>query len=361
MDGSPQGVPRPVPARSLDALEASVSVWSYANVLLRRPRLLVALPLVFALLGIAVSLLVPRKYIAFASFVPQEPATLPSGLSQLASQFGLLGSARPGTSSPQFYADLLISRDVLRDVVTTDYATPEPGRFQGSLYEYFKVASADSVRAFTAVVPKLLGALSIRADKATGIVRLEVSTKFPELSRQVARKFLDEVNAYNQRRRHSIGRAEREFLETQEAEARQALKDAEDELATFFLHNRRFQDSPELVAAVARLQRQVSMRQQLYVALNENLGAAKIEEARNTPVITEVESPEGLIQRQSRGTVRNSVLGFFLGLALAVGIAFFSEYAALQREEESRDYEEFLRLRRQALGRFGRMILRQDR
>ena len=82
-----------------------------------------------------------------------------------------------------------------------------------------------------------------------------------------ARALLDEVNAYNQRRRQSVGRAEREFLETREREAEQGLKNAEDDLAGFFRHNRRFQDSPGLVAEEARLQRQVSLRQQLYVAL----------------------------------------------------------------------------------------------
>ncbi len=252
-----------------------------------------------------------------------------------------------------------MSRDVLRNVVTGDYAAQAPNAFRGNLYTYFGVDSRDPERGFTDVLPKLLGAVAIRADKTTGIVRLEVSTKYPSVSRQVARKFLDDVNAYNQRRRQSIGRAEREFLETRQTEAGQALKDAEDELAGFYRHNRRIQDSPQLVAEEARLQRQVSMRQQLYVALTQNLEAAKMEEARNTPVITEVESPEGLVQRMSRHTVRNSVLGFLAGLASAIGMAFFIEYMGRQRKDEAEDYQEFLALRKQTLRPIRRLVSRR--
>jgi hypothetical protein len=98
------------------------------------------------------------------------------------------------------------------------------------------------------------------------------------------------------------------------------------------------------------------MRQQLYVALTQNLEAAKIDEARNTPVITEVESPEGFVQRMPRHTVRNSVLGLLAGVASAIGIAFFIEYVARQREDEAEDYQEFLALKKQTLRPIRRLV-----
>ena len=56
------------------------SFWFYANALLRRWVLVIALPLALCLWTGVTSLSSPRLYRASASFVPQEPATSVSGL-----------------------------------------------------------------------------------------------------------------------------------------------------------------------------------------------------------------------------------------------------------------------------------------
>src|SRR2546425_1873823 len=98
----------------------SVTVWTYANVLLRRWRFVVLLPASAAAVTALVLLLSPREYTARASFIPQDPTSLQAGLGQLASQLGLAGP-RVSVGSPQFYADFLLSREVLEDVVTTPF------------------------------------------------------------------------------------------------------------------------------------------------------------------------------------------------------------------------------------------------
>src|SRR6185503_19633852 len=100
-----------------DVPDAEVSVWTYLNVLMRHRRLLVFLPIALALLVGTALLLTPRQYTATASFVPQEATPPVPGLGLLATQFGL--TARPTTSSPQFYAELLQTNDLLREVPTT--------------------------------------------------------------------------------------------------------------------------------------------------------------------------------------------------------------------------------------------------
>ena len=65
------------------------SLWWYANVLLRRRLLILALPVITGLFVGVQSLRSPRQYTASASFVPQEAIPAQVGLAQLASQFGL--------------------------------------------------------------------------------------------------------------------------------------------------------------------------------------------------------------------------------------------------------------------------------
>src|SRR6266487_2858674 len=110
------------------------SFWFYANALLRRWVLVIALPLALCLWTGVTSLSSPRLYRASASFVPQEPATSVSGLGQIASQFGLV-APRANTASPQFYAGLLQSREILRAVVETTYAATTPKPFKGDLVQ----------------------------------------------------------------------------------------------------------------------------------------------------------------------------------------------------------------------------------
>jgi uncharacterized protein involved in exopolysaccharide biosynthesis len=332
----------------VDASEGEVSLWSYANVLLRRRFLVLGLPLTTGLLVGILSLLSPREYTASASFVPQEPASAQAGLGQLASQFGL-AAPRALTSSPQFYADLLLSQDLLREVVMTTYPTSEGARPGRDLLQYFRLESRDREADITLAVKGLRGILTVRTDRVTGVVRFDIHTRMRELSVQIADRFLELINDYNLRRRQSQARAEREFVEQRLALAQDALAAGEEALSEFSGRNRRFADAPKLVAEEARLQRQVSLRQQLYVSLAQSYEAAKIEEVRNTPVITVVERPAGFVEPRSRGVVRNTTLALLIGGFLAVALAFVSENLTSAGKRGSHDFLEFVALWRKMI------------
>src|SRR3990172_2464415 len=242
-----------------------VWLWAFANILLRRRYLILALPLATGFFTGILSLQSPREYRASASFLPQDPMPVQGGLGQLASQFGI-AVTRPGTGSSQFYADLLQSRGVLHDVLTTIYHVSASPRFEGDLIEYFEVRSDTRDHAILAAMYQLRSSMSVSTDRTTGVVSFDVSTTNPDLSTQVAGRFLELVNDYNLGRRQSQARAEREFVEQRLALARTALSTAEDSLAGFYRRNRRYSDSPELVAEEARLQRQVTLRQPLYLS-----------------------------------------------------------------------------------------------
>ncbi len=346
--------------RREDAPDAAVSLWSYANVLLRRRGLVLGLPLTMGLLVGILSLLSPRQYTASASFVPQEPGSAQAGLGQLASQFGLT-SPRSLTSSPQFYADLLQSRDVLREVVMTTYPMSGSASPAGDLLQYFRLDSLDRDAAVALAVKALGGLLTVRTDRITGVVRFDIHTKVRELSVQIADRFLELINDYNLRRRQSQARAEREFVGQRVAVAQAALTAGEEALSGFSRRNRRFADSPELVAEEARLQRQVSLRQQLYVSLAQSYEAAKIEEVRNTPVITIIDRPAGFVERRSRGTVRNTTLALLVGGFLAAALAFVSENLTSARERGAHDFLEFLALWRKMIADLRGALLRRHK
>jgi uncharacterized protein involved in exopolysaccharide biosynthesis len=322
--------------------------------------LLVLLPVGLAILVGTAMLLRPREYTATTSFVPQEVTPPVSGLGQLATQFGL--TARPTTSSPQFYAELLETNDLLREVATTTYRLSGDHPFTGDMIAFLRIREKNRDEAIVETVRRLRSMFSIDTDRLTGLVRVEVSTRSRELSVQIARRLLELLSDYNLKRRQTQARAEREFVEQRLSEVRSDLTAAEQSLAQFLARNRRVLDSPQLSAEEQRLQRQVTLRQQVYLGLAQNYEAAKVEEVRNTPLLTVVERPDSFVVPKQRGTIKLAILAMLAGVFLAIGIAFFREYVGKQRREGYPGYEEFVAeqramvagLRKGPLGRWKR-------
>lgn len=322
------------PARSAAGAPGEDSLAPYLDALRAHARMLVLVPLVLAVLAVGVSLLIPRRYVARASFVPQESSGSRSSLSAIAAQFGLsnlgalAGAAGAGGSgaSPQFYADLLRSRELQRTVVTTRYAVASDPAFQGTLVDYFKAQRPDSQEAILRAMKALNEqALAVDVDRQTGIVRFAVTLRNRQLAEQVSRRFLDLVNDFNVRRRRSTVTAERDFAESRAAEALAQLRRAENALTDFRNSNRALQLSPTLAAQEASLQRRVTLAQQVYTGLAQQYESSKIEAVRDTPVITVIDAPEGLVEPVPRGTAAKALLGFALGLMGVAGWAVLAE------------------------------------
>ena len=84
-----------------------INLLEFANVLLKRWKLVVGVPLTAALVAAVYSLLVPPNFTATATFFPEREASEVmrlGGLGGLASQFGI---GVGGGGSAQFYADVM--------------------------------------------------------------------------------------------------------------------------------------------------------------------------------------------------------------------------------------------------------------
>lgn len=69
----------------------------------------------------AVMLLLPRIYTATASFMPQVGEGQASRLAGLAAQFGVSVPTGEAGQTPRFYADLLRSRELLKQTALAEY------------------------------------------------------------------------------------------------------------------------------------------------------------------------------------------------------------------------------------------------
>ena len=300
----------------------------------KRRRLLVALPLVFSLIGVAIVIPRPRFYLARAAFIASEPQSMSGSLgalSSVASQLGVPGLSAVASSSAsgsaQFYGDLLTSTAILHAVVTATYDAGTPGEFdgvpfKGTLVDYLRIkAKSPTDREFAAMKALAKDVLVVAVDRPTGIVRIQVETKNRQLSALVARRLLDLVNDFNLRRRQTQAGAEREFTARRSQAALDSLHLAEAALADFRATNIDFSRSPRLVTREAELQRRVSLAQQIYTTIAQRYELANIEAVRNTPVVTVLDAPEGLVEAQPRHTAAILLGAFALGLIVACILA----------------------------------------
>jgi uncharacterized protein involved in exopolysaccharide biosynthesis len=317
------------------------------GVVLLRYRYLIAVA-VFAVSTLLVSagLLAHRTYTATASFVPQTTDKGLSRLAGLAAQFGVVGLPTGNGPSPEFYADVMTSRQLLRAVVDTRFPADSGGSIL--LADLLRAPGSGTLRR-ERTVDRLLRAVGVVTSNKTGMVELDVRLPDPVIAQQVAHRMLELLNDFNLRTRQSQARQERLFAGRRMDEVRGELRTAENALQAFLQQNRDFEDSPQLAFQRDRLQREVSLRQQVYTSLATSYEQSKMDEVRDTPVITVVETPVVPVEPDSRRLIVRGVVGVTLGLMLGVLLAFGREYGRRNREAGDTTYEDFVVLQREAV------------
>lgn len=332
-----------------------------ATVLVQRWTLVVGIPLLGALSALVLTLVVPRTYSAETSFVPESDDQLRGiqGLLGLAGQFGVnLGNLRSQpTESPQFYAQLLDSRELLTRTITARYQVPGTAADSATLLDLLEVRGRDEAARLHKGLKKLRSRLRLRVDNATNLVRVTVDARHPQLAAAIANRLTEYVNEFNLQHRQTHAKQRRAFVERRVTEAGRLLREAEEALEAWLRSNRRWESSPELRFENQRLQRRIDLRQEVYVSLNRDLETASIEEVNDTPLITVIDPAISPRRPSKPNRLLWTVLGLMAGGIGGVGFAFGREYWDNARTQQPREYRELVTAvdrARRTLGRLKR-------
>ncbi len=335
------------------------SLAALGSVPLRHLRLMLLTPLVVAVLIVSVGVLLAR-YTSESQFTTANAGSNLQGFTSVAAQLGVNVRNLSGGQSVDFYGSLVQSRGMLTTAVETPYRFPtnENARdtVSGTLLQLYDVGGKSHADSVLRAVEVLTKRLSVDVDETANTVTIKVSADWPALAEQINRVLVDQVNTFNVEQLQSQASAERRFIEGRMGKAQAQLDSAEDRMRRFLEENRTYQSSPRLLFDQQRLQAGVDLRRQVYTTLAQSYEQARIAEVRDTPVITVIDSPERSAVRH-RHIVRNSILGFFLGFVLAVGLAFGVEYVQQERLRNPEDYSEFARLLRTAWQRMARWLV----
>ncbi len=307
------------------------TVFALLDDIVAHPALVLGLPFGAAILTAAVVLVTPPTYASSASFVPENPSQsrLPAGLSGIASQFGISIGDEP-SRSPNFYADLLRSRELLGATLAAKVPDPQRRTDSITVYNLYKVKGRTAELRLDEGVRALRNQITVAVDARTDVVHLDVASRYPTAARDVARLLLQHLSAFNLDTRQSIARNRRQFIEGRVAAAEHDLATAEDALRSFYERNRQWQSSPQLRFEEQRLTRQVSVQQELYLTLRREYEAARIEEVNNTPVLTVIDEPQVPGRRiRPRRTLTVLAVTLILGLLACVLAIAIERHRAL--------------------------------
>jgi uncharacterized protein involved in exopolysaccharide biosynthesis len=285
----------------------------------------------------------PIVYSAHASFIPQGYDNSRAGLAGLAGQLGVAMPTANQSLSPDFYVKLLGSRVLLRRIANDSFVVAEKGGRKIAFMDLFGIAGGTAGSREEEGVRVLQGMITSSIVPTSGVVELSVVSPWRSVSLGIVTALVNEVNAYNQATRQGQAAAERRFVESRLAIARSDLREAEDRLGRFLRTNRGdLSGSPELALERDRMQRDVTLKQELFTSLTQAYEDVRIREVRDTPVIMMFEAPWAPADREPRGRVKRVQLGLMVGTLFGVLIVFLSENLARRRREGDVHAEEFL-------------------
>jgi len=283
-----------------------------------------------AVLTTVVLLVVPSRYTARVSLVPESRSGLPAGqIAGLAALAGInlpAGASGPVGQTPQFYASLLTSRPILYAVLQRRYPTDGLGghlarQDSAPLTEILRAPGDTPERRLWNGAKRLAARVSVRTDIRTGILTLTFDHTSPALSAAVAAAFVQELERFNLEARQSQAGARRRFVERRLVSASTDLEEAEAALRNFLTRNRRYEESPSLRFEYGRLERSLTVQQELYLQLRRELDAARIAEVDDLPAITVVEP--ALVPQRRSGPARRKWLAAVLVVAFGLQAGWY--------------------------------------
>jgi len=276
-------------------------------------------------IALGIAFVLPSRYAVSVSFISAEAdATNPAtgGLTALASRFGIGPSAQ--AQSPEFYTSLLATRSIV-DPVLLDTIRTSQGQLT-SLLDFLHVKGDSLSERLERGAKKLVEtATTTSVDDQTGIVTLLVELRDSRVAADVAMRLVARLDSFNLVTRQSEARARAQFLEVRLGSAQRDLARAEDSLRSFYERNRRIADSPALQFEEGRLKRVVDLRQQVFLTLNQEYEQARIDQVRDTPVLTILQPAIVPTKRAWPKRGVSAVAGFIAGVLLAGALTAWRE------------------------------------
>lgn len=289
--------------------------------LLRRWRFVAAMVVAAAVVALLLTLVVTPVYQATVTVLPRGDSA----------RFGLLGSlfdvsglsTAGGAGNEVLYAKILVSDDVLADIIDRTWA------YRGSatpvtLFEVLGVerhSGEEGVRDRdrAELMERLRnGMIGMTRDKTTGFMTVRVRVpRDPALAAELANALVDRLDEYNIGTSTSRAGRQLRFLEARLLDVRRELTAAEDSLVDFVERNRAYRDAPLLNQRYQRLQREAEATNAVWVELRSQVELTRLEEQRQLTTLDILDRAVAPVKPVTPDLLLNLIVAVCLGFVAA--------------------------------------------
>jgi uncharacterized protein involved in exopolysaccharide biosynthesis len=280
----------------IDLLELVMSIMRRT---LKHKVLVILVFMLVAGMAFAVALLSTPFYQTEAKIIYQTSGGSQSGgLSALAALAGV--STSKGDDPSAYLQDIILSNNMLQSILAEKWRVSKalPDTITPvDLQTLWKIEPDTTLEDWqTRLEYGMLGSLKkgkyivFSQDKKSGVITLSTEFEDPQVSFDVNNFIYNQLNDILKNKMHFKASENRKFTEERLAEVKDNLKEAEESLRRFRQRNRlRIDPADELEDA--RLQRDVLMNQEIMIQLQKQYEIAKIDEARDMPVLDVIDIP----------------------------------------------------------------------
>jgi len=343
----------PSPSRTT---EGDISLFEILTPLVRWRKLIAVTALLCTAATVAVLLFLPPVYTGETTFTPETAQGSGGGgglggLIGLAGQLGISIGGFGSNGSPEFFSALLKSPGLLRATLNTEFPDPDQPDRRRPLLDILRIKGDSPEARLQRGTQALAHLTQTSVDQNTSIVTLRVKMPSRELAAAVANRMVNLLNTFNLESRQSQSRKEREFTEQRLAQAKDELQQAEQAQLRFLEANRSYRTSPALMVEADRLEREVELKNDVFVTLNKAYEEARIAEVRDTPVLTVIDSAIAPVRRTSPRPVLGAMIALVLGTALGIVLAYVRAARTRAPRTLTPEYLEFQAAWAEATGR----------
>src|SRR5690606_25659611 len=256
----------------------------------RRWKFIAAYDLAGAVVAAVWSLVATPRYRSTLKFALEEQAA-PGALGGLAALTGQFSLGLGGPRSLQFYSEVLTGRDLLERLALDSFPIPDGAAQRAPLVEILGF-TGDSEPERLADAHRFLvdRAVTTTTNDRTGIITLEVTLPDPDLAAGVAQRLFERLGQFNVETRRSAATERRRFTERELAGAAERLAAAESDMRAFLESNLGGLEGPRLSYRRQQLQRRIDLLNEVYSQLARETQSARIDEVRDMPVFTLVQT-----------------------------------------------------------------------
>lgn len=283
------------------------------------------------------ALLAQPYYRSTTKIVYQSSAKSTGSLASLAALAGVsMGSG--GDDASAYLGDIVRSTDLMKTVLDHKWRVSEalPDTLTPITLEALWEIESDTTapnwqaRRRAGLLKRLSdgGYISFAQDKKSGVIALTTEFEDPRLAYDVNVFVYQELNNILVNKMSFKASANRKFIEGRLGEVREDLRRSENNLRIYRDRNR-LRIDPGDVLEDGRLQRDVLINQEVMIQLQKQFEMAKIEEAKDLPVLDIIDSPQMPVEKSKpqrrKIALVGLVAGLFLGVLAALGYDLWLE------------------------------------